>query len=97
MQQLLAHHASSGRSPAPAGTCSAGGAGFDSAGACQAAAEGSSRASGSSRGSGSSKSSGTSSDPAPVLVSGAGHDAMVFADVTRMSMLFVRCRWVPKQ
>lgn len=28
----------------------------------------------------------------PRLVSGAGHDAMVFADVTRMGMLFVRCR-----
>ncbi|KAL4857117.1 Allantoate deiminase 2 [Chlorella vulgaris] len=26
------------------------------------------------------------------LVSGAGHDAMVFAEVTKMGMLFVRCR-----
>ena len=31
----------------------------------------------------------------PVLVSGAGHDAMVFADVTKMGMLFVRCRCAP--
>lgn len=28
----------------------------------------------------------------PVLVSGAGHDAMVFAEVTKMGMLFVRCK-----
>lgn len=28
----------------------------------------------------------------PVLVSGAGHDAMVFAPVTKMGMLFVRCK-----
>ncbi|PSC67377.1 Allantoate deiminase [Micractinium conductrix] len=36
-----------------------------------------------------------SSDPdckPPVLVSGAGHDAMVLAEVTKMGMLFVRCR-----
>ena len=28
----------------------------------------------------------------PVLVSGAGHDAMVLASITKMAMLFVRCR-----
>lgn len=28
----------------------------------------------------------------PLLVSGAGHDAMVFAEVTKMGMLFVRCK-----
>ena len=28
----------------------------------------------------------------PVMVSGAGHDAMAIAEVTRMGMVFVRCR-----
>ncbi|KAL4419269.1 hypothetical protein ABPG77_004827 [Micractinium sp. CCAP 211/92] len=28
----------------------------------------------------------------PLMVSGAGHDAMVFAEVTKMGMLFVRCK-----
>ena len=30
--------------------------------------------------------------PAPVMVSGAGHDAMAVAEVAKMGMLFVRCR-----
>ncbi len=28
----------------------------------------------------------------PILVSGAGHDAMVMSKFTKMAMLFVRCR-----
>lgn len=45
----------------------------------------------SSNGKGGSSQAGTGAK-LPELVSGAGHDAMVFAEVTRMGMLFVRCR-----
>lgn len=37
-------------------------------------------------------SNGNSNGVTPVLVSGAGHDAMVMANITRMGMVFVRCR-----
>ena len=32
------------------------------------------------------------SSVAPVMVSGAGHDAMAIAEISHMGMLFVRCR-----
>ena len=34
----------------------------------------------------------SASADAPVMVSGAGHDAMAVAEVASMGMLFVRCR-----
>ena len=82
LQRLLAQHVASGSGSVPAGTCAAGSAeeraAVDGAGSSSATNSGGESSGG---------------DAAPVLVSGAGHDAMVFADVTRMGMLFVRCRW----
>lgn len=89
MQRLMSQHRQ--RQPAastPPGTCSAppgGGAADSDCAAADAPAAGGG-------GSGSASGSRAAAGAAPLLVSGAGHDAMVFADVTRMGMLFVRCR-----
>lgn len=80
-QQRQQEAASSGGGAGPAGTCSAAASGGAQQ-ACAAGGSGGPAAEGAADGS-----------PSPKLVSGAGHDAMVFAQAgIPMGMLFVRCR-----
>lgn len=93
-QQLLA--AAGGFVACTAGEGAADGAGAGKAeGSCAAVYPGDKGSAAAKAAAATADSGDASAAPAPVLVSGAGHDAMVMADLTKMGMLFVRCRWVP--